>query len=58
MEVGLLVVQPLEVVVLAFPPMDKVFCWHLTMLWNSSKSSNFLPKGSNKKATKLEGIST
>jgi hypothetical protein len=38
MEMGVLVVQPLEVVVLAVPPMDKVFCWHLTMLWNSSKN--------------------
>lgn len=58
MEVGVVVVQPLKVVASAFPLMDKVFCQHLTMLWNSSKSCKNLPKGSNKKATKLVGIST
>jgi len=52
------VVQPLKVVASAFPLMDKVFCQHLTMLWNSSKSCKNLAKGSNKKATKLVGIST
>jgi hypothetical protein len=40
------------VVVLAFPPMDKVFCWHLTMLWNSSKNWNFFTKGFKQKSYK------
>jgi hypothetical protein len=45
MEVGVLVVQPLEMVALTFPLMDKFFCWHLTMLWNSSKSCKKITKG-------------
>jgi hypothetical protein len=31
MEVGVLMVQPLEVVASSFPLMVKVFCQHLTM---------------------------
>ncbi len=50
MEVGVLVVQPLEVAVSAFPFMDKVFCQHLTMLWNSSKSCKSFTKGFKQKS--------
>jgi hypothetical protein len=55
--IEMLMVQPPEVVVLAFPLMDGVPCLHSTLLWIFLKFVRNILKGLNQKITILEGIS-
>jgi hypothetical protein len=48
-----MVVDPLEVVVLAFPLVHGIYCQCLTLLWNFSKSCGIFTKGSKQKNIKV-----
>jgi hypothetical protein len=55
--IEMLMVQPLEVMVLAFPLVDGVPCLHSTLLWIFLKFVRNLLKGLNQNITKFERIS-
>ncbi len=54
---GMLMVQSLEVVVLAFPLVDGVPCLHSTLLWIFLKFVRNVLRGLNQKITIFERIS-
>ncbi len=54
----LMVVEPLKVGVSTLPTIRGVFNMHSTYLWNSFKSYDKLPRGSNEETKKFTRVST